>query len=187
MPQLIENKQNDLVLIANLEPNEIATKSEEKTKIQTRKHCADGAAQKEAKFSRANESSRRLPRTRLLDLPGSTNRRPGSPFSTWAAPGFFCRKEKRKECGTLKGETWRTGISAWCGRARPPQKISLHLGGVRVGFRQLGARWMGNGGVPYAVKATGYPRFQLVKVNRGEHEGAEHVVLIDVVLDGLIS
>ena len=121
-----------------------------------------------------------ISRARLTVDPGALN-------ATWAAPGFFCRKEKRKECGTLKGETWRTGISAWCGRARPPQKISLHLGGVRVGFRQLGARWMGNGGVPYAVKATGYPRFQLVKVNRGEHEGAEHVVLIDVVLDGLIS
>jgi hypothetical protein len=33
MPQLIENKQNDPVLIANFEPNEITTKSEEKTKF----------------------------------------------------------------------------------------------------------------------------------------------------------
>jgi len=33
MPQLIENKQNDPALIANFEPNEIATKSEEKTKF----------------------------------------------------------------------------------------------------------------------------------------------------------
>jgi hypothetical protein len=46
MPQLIENKQNHPVLIANFEPNEIARKSEEKTKIQTRKHCAGEVAQK---------------------------------------------------------------------------------------------------------------------------------------------
>src|SRR3984957_9836432 len=52
MSQLIENKQNDPVLIANFEPNEIATKSacpprrDQKTKIQTRKHCAGNAAQK---------------------------------------------------------------------------------------------------------------------------------------------
>jgi hypothetical protein len=48
MPQLIENKQNYPVLIANFEPNEIATKLGEKTKIQTRKHCAGEAAQKVA-------------------------------------------------------------------------------------------------------------------------------------------
>ena len=46
MSQLIENKRNDPVLIANFEPNEIATKSEEKTKIQTRKHRAGNAEQK---------------------------------------------------------------------------------------------------------------------------------------------
>ena len=46
MSQLIENKQNDPVLIANFEPNEVATKSGQKTKIQTRKHCADEPAQK---------------------------------------------------------------------------------------------------------------------------------------------
>jgi len=46
MSQLIENKQNDPVLIANFEPNEIATKAEEKTKIQTRKHRAGDPAQK---------------------------------------------------------------------------------------------------------------------------------------------
>src|SRR3984957_14858703 len=45
MPQLIENKQSNPVLIANFEPNEIATKSAQKTKIQTRKHCADEPAQ----------------------------------------------------------------------------------------------------------------------------------------------
>src|ERR1700733_328458 len=46
MSQLIENKRNDPILIANFEPNEIATQSEEKTKIQTRKHCAGNAAHK---------------------------------------------------------------------------------------------------------------------------------------------
>jgi hypothetical protein len=46
MSQLIENKRNHPILIANFEPNEIATKSEEKTKIQTRKHCAGESAQK---------------------------------------------------------------------------------------------------------------------------------------------
>jgi hypothetical protein len=57
MPQLIENKQNDPVLIANFEPNEIATKSAcpprrgQKIKIQTRKHCAGDAA-KRWKFQR---------------------------------------------------------------------------------------------------------------------------------------
>jgi hypothetical protein len=51
MSQLIENKQNHPVLIANFEPNEIARKSacprrrEEKAKIQTRKHCADKPTQ----------------------------------------------------------------------------------------------------------------------------------------------
>jgi hypothetical protein len=44
MPQLIENKQNHPILIANFEPNEIATKSGQKTKVQTRKHCADKPA-----------------------------------------------------------------------------------------------------------------------------------------------
>jgi hypothetical protein len=46
MSQLIENKRNHPVLIANFEPNEIATKSEEKTKNQRRKHRAGEAAQK---------------------------------------------------------------------------------------------------------------------------------------------
>jgi hypothetical protein len=46
MSQLIENKQNHPVLIANFEPNEIARKSEEKTKIQTRKHRAGEAARR---------------------------------------------------------------------------------------------------------------------------------------------
>ena len=46
MPQLIENKQNHPVLIANFEPNEIAKKSEQKTEIQKRKHRAGEAAQK---------------------------------------------------------------------------------------------------------------------------------------------
>ena len=36
MSQLIENKRNHPVLIANFEPNEIARKSEEKIKTQTR-------------------------------------------------------------------------------------------------------------------------------------------------------
>jgi hypothetical protein len=35
MSQLIENKRNHPVLIANFEPNEIAIKAEQKTKIQT--------------------------------------------------------------------------------------------------------------------------------------------------------
>jgi hypothetical protein len=46
MSQLIENKQNRPVLIANFEPNEIAIKSGRKTRIQTREHCAGNAAQK---------------------------------------------------------------------------------------------------------------------------------------------
>jgi hypothetical protein len=50
MSQLIENKRNHPVLIANFEPNEIAIKAGQKTKIQTRiqtrKHCADDPAQK---------------------------------------------------------------------------------------------------------------------------------------------
>ena len=52
MSQLIENKRNHPVLIANFEPNEIATKSAcpprrgQETKIQTRKHRAGDAAQK---------------------------------------------------------------------------------------------------------------------------------------------
>ena len=70
MSQLIENKQNHPVLIANFEPNEIARKSEEKTKIQTRKYCAGNPAQKVTSLSRANESSRALLQTRLLQLPG---------------------------------------------------------------------------------------------------------------------
>jgi hypothetical protein len=46
MSQLIENKQNHPVLIANFEPNEIATKSGQKTKVQTRIHHADEPARK---------------------------------------------------------------------------------------------------------------------------------------------
>jgi hypothetical protein len=52
MLQLIENKQNHPILIANFEPNEIAKKSAcpprpgQETKIQTRKHCANEPAQK---------------------------------------------------------------------------------------------------------------------------------------------
>src|ERR1700733_11931609 len=46
MPQLIENKRNHPILIANFEPNEIARKSEEKTKIQTQKPRAGDAARK---------------------------------------------------------------------------------------------------------------------------------------------
>jgi hypothetical protein len=51
MSQLIENKQSAPVLIANFEPNEIAKKAGQKTKIQTRKHCADKPAQKELLLS----------------------------------------------------------------------------------------------------------------------------------------
>ena len=118
MPQLIENKQNGPVLIANFEPNEIATKSEEKTKIHTRKHCAGeaaqkvairtrlhcgdepaqkveiqtrpqcageaarhgGQAQKEGKLSRANESSRPLPRLDCLTSPAQFASSPGLLF-----------------------------------------------------------------------------------------------------------
>jgi hypothetical protein len=47
MSQLIENKQSGPVLIANFEPNEVAKKAGQKTKIQTRKHRADKPAQKE--------------------------------------------------------------------------------------------------------------------------------------------
>jgi hypothetical protein len=47
MSQLIENKQSAPVLIANFEPNEIAKKAGQKTKIQTRKHRTDEPAQKE--------------------------------------------------------------------------------------------------------------------------------------------
>jgi hypothetical protein len=57
MPQLIENKQNDPVLIANFEPNEIATKSEGKTTIRIRKHCADKPAQKVEIQTRKNCAS----------------------------------------------------------------------------------------------------------------------------------
>jgi hypothetical protein len=46
MPQLTENKQNDPVVLANFEPNRIATKSGQKTKIKIREHCAGNAAQK---------------------------------------------------------------------------------------------------------------------------------------------
>ena len=143
MPQLIENKQNDPVLIANFEPNEIARKSEEKTKIQTRKHCAGeaaqkveiqtrlhcageaaqkveiqtrlhcageparhgGLAQKEAKLSRANESSRALLllQTRLLQLPGLICFFPGV---TFPRRGWLWRGLRLRFLGRLRSP-WR--------------------------------------------------------------------------------
>ena len=63
MLQLIENKRNHPVLIANFEPNEIATKSGQKTKIQTRKHCADEPAQKvkvRTREHRAGEAAQKV-------------------------------------------------------------------------------------------------------------------------------
>jgi len=74
MSQLIENKQNDPVLIANFEPNEIATKSacpprrDQKTKIQIRKRRAGNAPQKVKnpervlQFDRRGLFERNLPR-----------------------------------------------------------------------------------------------------------------------------
>jgi hypothetical protein len=127
MSQLIENKQNDPILIANFEPNEIAKKSacpprrEEKTKIQTRKHCAGEpaqkveiqtqvhcageAVQKEAKLSRANKSSWTVLQARLLDLPGSTSRRPGSPKCDLGGPRFFLQKGKTQRVRHSQGRS----------------------------------------------------------------------------------
>ena len=93
MSQLIENKQNDPILIANFEPNEIATKSEEKTKIQRRKNRADEPAQKVgiAWNNQPSPASCRAVVTRLCGLaqgvhicPGCS--RVGRNFSYAAAP-----------------------------------------------------------------------------------------------------
>src|ERR1700733_15152903 len=99
MSQLIENKRNDPILIANFEPNEIAKKSEEKTKIQTRKHCAGNPAQKVTSLSRANESSRALLQTRLLQLPGL-------PAITFLRRGWLWRGLRLRFQGRLRSP-WR--------------------------------------------------------------------------------
>jgi hypothetical protein len=62
MSQLIENKQSAPVLIANFEPNEIAKKAGQKTKIQTRTHRAGESAQKveiQTRKDRADEPAQK--------------------------------------------------------------------------------------------------------------------------------
>jgi len=84
MPQLIENKQNEPVLIANFEPNEIATKSVQKTKIHTRKHRAGDATQK-VKFELEN-IAQMSPRKRLREFRYAANARGGQQFTR----NLFC-------------------------------------------------------------------------------------------------
>ena len=81
MSQLIENKQIDPALIANFEPNEIATKSEEKTKDQTRKHCADEPAQKvevQTRKHRAGEVARHGGQAQKVEIARTNQPSPAS-------------------------------------------------------------------------------------------------------------
>jgi hypothetical protein len=135
MPQLIENKRNHPILIANFEPNEIATKSGQKTKIQTRKHRAGDAARKvgiqsrrhcginqnEDLVSEDNDNKRRVNAavTRLCELTQGVHicrgySLAGRNFSSGVAPRWSetncCRcRSFREDRASGDGMNWTAG------------------------------------------------------------------------------